>query len=310
MPESGGTPPTPSGLGPEDAAELEAIGSQEAYVAFLEEARALDASALQECRADIVLAYHNVVQGVENVLSEEAAVGALPGVKVEELRALPRLAQGLAYAALQVHHPLRAVSFRPLFEQALRSRRKLLKAAEALAAVELLPEAEVEALRPTGRQEVVEDCLGLAALLRRHEARIAGRSPVTAEDLEEAEQVATRLRQMLAPWSETPEGSPAPVVEALEVRNRFWTLLQQRHTVLWRCGAWLHGPEVDEHVPPLQARSALARRARAVRAEPSAARTEGAGGSLSLWEGPHPVGVLDLRRVRFFIRIGPSLSKR
>ncbi|MDY7231402.1 hypothetical protein [Hyalangium rubrum] len=309
MPEPGDPTPTPSGLGTEEAAELEALGSQAAYEAFLAPAQALEASAVEECRADIALACYNVKQGVEHVLAQEAVVSALPGVKLEELRSLPQLAQGLAFAALQVHRQLRAVSFRPLFEQALRARRKLLKAAEALAAVGLLPEDEVSSLSG-GRQNVVEDCLALTALLKRHEASISGRSPVTAADLEEAEQVATNLRQLLAPWSGGESGAPAPVLEASGLRNRFWTLLKQRYEVLWRCGAWLFGHEVEEHVPPLESRRAPPPQIeRAVAPNPGEASPKSEGWPLS---GPEPsrlVGGLDPRRVRFIIRVGTHLSK-
>jgi hypothetical protein len=315
MPEPGVTERPPAGLGTEDAAELEAVSSRSAYDSFLTEAQGVDARTVEECRADIALAYYNVKQGVESVLSQEATLAGLPNVPLDALRALPQLAQGLAFAALQVNRDLRAVSFGPLFEQALHARRKLLKAAEALAVAELLADADVEALLTTGRHDVIEDCVALAALLKRNEARIAGRSPVTAGEVREAEQLAAQLRGMLAPLGDSPGGTPAPAVLAIAVRDRFWTLLNQRHEVLWRCGAWLFGRAVDDHVPPLQARHVRTRKAQEARMERGAARSSAPAPLPSearytpSREAARVAGGPDPRKVRFMIRVGADLSK-
>ncbi|HEX8700518.1 MAG TPA: hypothetical protein VF815_16835 [Myxococcaceae bacterium] len=304
----------PAGLGGEDAAELEALSSRSAYDTFLALAQAVEPRAVEECRADIALAYYNVRQGVDSVLGQESAVSGLPNVRLEELHALPQLAQGLAFAALQVHKDLRAADFGPLFEQALHSRRKLLKAAEALAVAELLAESDVEALLSSGRHDVIEDCVSLAALLKRNAARIAGRSPVTSEEVTEAEQLASRLRGMLSPQGSGPGSGPAPALVAAALRDRFWTLLNQRHEVLWRCGAWLFGRAVDDHVPPLQARHVRARKAPEPRSERGAARAavsalpSGEARSLSSQDVARAGGP-DPRKVRFMIRVGADLSK-
>ncbi|HLM43751.1 MAG TPA: hypothetical protein VK458_07775, partial [Myxococcaceae bacterium] len=107
-----------------------------------------------------------------------------------------------------------------------------------------------------------EDCLSLVALFRRNEARIAGRSPVVAAELLEAEQLVGQLRVMLGQQGVESEVGAPSLVKAVEIRDRFWTLLHQRHDVLWRCGAWLYGRAVDERVPPLPVRPALIGRAR------------------------------------------------
>jgi hypothetical protein len=237
-----------------DMAELEALGSKKAYDKFLSAARAVDSSAVEECRADVALAYHSVKRGLESLLSQDAPLGRLPDVKLEELRTLPLLAQGLAFSVLQWHRHIEAASFGPLFEQAQRLRRKLLKAAEALAEAGLLADEDSQAVWHLSRHDVIGTCMAFSELLRRNEARVAGRSPVTAADLDEADQAVTQLRALLAPRG-GPQGEltlPA-LVEAAQVRDRFWTLLKQRHDVLWRCGAWLYGREVELRVPPLQA---------------------------------------------------------
>jgi hypothetical protein len=250
-----------SGSGPADVAELEleSIGSQMAYDAFLTAAKAIEPGAIEECCADVVLTYHTVMRGVESVVGSGAVlVGKLPNVNVEELSMLPRLAQGLAFAALQVHRELRTASFGTLFDRAQTLRRKLRKSAEALAEANLLSDADADEVRLRGHMDVAEDCLALAAVFRRNEAKIAGRSPVVAADLREAEQVSEKLRELLGQQGE--EGGAPSLVKIIEMRDRFWTLLKQRHDVLWRCGAWLFGRAVDERVPPLPVRQAMIRR--------------------------------------------------
>lgn len=254
---AGGTQPAAPEPALPDVAQLEALSSKKAYERFLPLAKAVEAKALVECRADIALVYHTVQRSVDQVLDRESVLRQLPQVKLEELRTLPQLAQGLAYAVLQLHGHPEAASFGPLFDQAQRLRRKLLKLADALAEAGLLGEEDAKALVLLGRTDVAGDCLALAAMLRRSEATAAGRSPVAAAELTEAEQVATRLQELLTARGSTEDGQPLPwLAEATQIRDRFWTLLNQRYEVLWRCGAWLYGREVDERVLPLQMRHA------------------------------------------------------
>jgi hypothetical protein len=275
MAEDDGSGSETSGSGQADAyaSELESVGSQAAYDAFLAAAKLLDPSVIEECCADVVLAYHNVSRGVENVLGGGAVVvGKLPDVNVVELSLLPRLAQGLVFATLQVHRELRSAPFGVLFERAQVLRRKLRKAAEALAEAGLLADADIDEVRLQVRQDVLEDCLALAALLRRNEGQITGRSPVAAADLREAEQVADKLRTMLGQQGDAIEGAPS-LVKVIEMRDRFWTLLFQRYDVLWRCGAWLYGRAVEERVPPLPIRQSVFRKFRSAPVARDATRT-------------------------------------
>jgi len=256
------------------ASELESVGSQAAYDAFLAAAKLLDPSVIEECCADVVLAYHSVSRGVENVLGSGAVVvGKLPDVNVVELSLLPRLAQGLVFAALQVHRELRGTPFGVSFERAQVLRRKLRKAADALAEAGLLADADIDEVRLQVRQDVLEDCLALAALFRRNEGRITGRSPISPADLREAEQVADKLRAMLGQQGDAGDGGAPSLVKVIEMRDRFWTLLFQRYDVLWRCGAWLYGRAVDERVPPLPIRQSVFRKFRSVPVARDATRT-------------------------------------
>jgi hypothetical protein len=206
MPENPGGTSAEAGTDTEQTVRLESLASREAYEAFLSAARAVEAGSLQECHANIVLAYDSVTRGVEDVLGHEAELGQLPDVKVEELRSLPRLVQGLAHTVVQ----------------------------------------------------------------RQHSLRTGGRAT---------------------------DGTPLPLAEATELRDRFWTLLLQRHEALWRCGAWIHGHTVDEHVPPLQAGRGWEATVEAQRS-PSPPP-----GQFTPPRRPNR------RRERVVIRIGPELSR-
>ncbi|RKH69585.1 hypothetical protein D7W81_10740 [Corallococcus aberystwythensis] len=295
-------------MGPDDIAELEALGSEPGYDAFLPPARALE-GAVEECRSNIALAFHNTKRGVDSVLAHEAEVATLPGVNVAELRDLPLLAQGLAFAALRVQRDMRASSFGSLFERAQQLRRKLLKTAEALAEASFLTASDVASAHGEGHRDVVGDCLGLVALFRQYEAKLAGRSPVTPEDVSEVERVAEQLRALLADPSEARDGANSPLLfEATETRDRFWTLLTRRHDVLWRCGAWLFGRDVDMHVPPLQARHPLVR---AVVAPTSIERAKQQGPAK---RGATPIDYApdsNVRsKVRFMVKVGFDFPSR
>jgi hypothetical protein len=237
-----------------DKAELEALGSKKAYDKFLSAARAVESSAVEECRANVALAYYGVKRGLESLLSQDVPLSFLPDVKLEELRTLPLLAQGLAYAVLQWHRQLEAASFGALFDQAQRLRRKLITAAEALAEAGLLDGADAQAVWQLSRHDIIGTCMTFSELLRKNEARVAGRSPVTGADLDEVAEVVAQLRALLAPREGAREELTLPsLVEAAQIRDRFWTLLKQRHDLLWRCGAWLYGRGVELRVPPLEA---------------------------------------------------------
>ncbi|WP_434391477.1 hypothetical protein [Melittangium boletus] len=244
-----------------EPSELETIASRTAYDSFYPAAMAIEPGFIEACGADVVLAYHAVVRGVENVVGAGSViVGRLPNVNLVELSQLPRLAQGLVFAELRVEYELQASSFGRLFDEAQGLRRKLRKTADALAEAGLLSDADAEEVWLRAQQDILEDCVALTALLRRNEGRLAGRSPLSGANLTEAEQLVGKLRLMLGRRSEEGDDTGPSLLRAIEQRDRFWTLLAQRHDVLWRCGAWLHGRGVEEKVPPLPRRQSGPRR--------------------------------------------------
>lgn len=234
------------------------IGSQAAYDLFLPHAQQLPADKVSEYRADPQLAYHNMKRGVANVLTEITRVAReLPLADLESVKTLPQLGQGVIFAALQVNRDAGSSgTIEALLGRAHPLRRRLLKSAEALAESNIVPDAEVAAIRVgRGKMDASNDCVALAALFRKYEKKIAGKSAITPEEIAEADEVGSKLQTLLKVKGTPTDNRPPPnVAIAVDIRNRFWTLLEQRHDHLWRIGAWLWGQAVDEHVPPLQSR--------------------------------------------------------
>lgn len=235
------------------------IGSQAAYDLFLPEAQKLSADKLSEYRADPQLAYHNVKRGASNVLAELTRIKhELPLADIEAVRTLPQVTQGLIFSALQVNRDVGSPgTIEALLDRAHPIRRKLLKSADALAESKEIPEADVAPIRPgRGKVDSANDCVALAALFRKHAKKIAGKTAITDADIAEADEVGSKLQTLLRTKGTPADNRPAPALAtAVETRNRFWTLVDQRHERMWRIGAWLWGHAVDEHVPPLQSRS-------------------------------------------------------
>ncbi len=241
------------------AQPLDEIGSQAAYDLFLPAAQKLPADELSDYRADPQLAYHNVKRGTASVLTELARIKKeLPLADIESVRTLPQLAQGVIFSALQVNRDAGSPgTIEGLLSRAHPVRRKLLKAAEALVESGIIPDVDLAPIRPgRGKVDTANDCVALAALFRKHEKKTAGKTAITAADITEADEVGSKLQTLLKTKGTPTDNRPAPeLATAVEIRNRFWTLLEERHDHLWRIGAWLWGHAVDEHVPLLQSRT-------------------------------------------------------
>ena len=241
------------------AAPADEIGSQAAYDLFLPHAQKLPADKISEYRADPQLAYQNVKRGVGNVLAELTRIKhELPSADIEAVRTLPQVAQGLIFSALQVNRDAGSPgTIEALLNKAHPIRRKLLKSADALVESGVILDADLAPIRPgRGKVDTANDCVALAALFRKYEKKIAGKTAITAADVAESDEVGSKLQTLLRPKGTPADNRPAPALAiAVDNRNRFMTLVEQRHELMWRIGAWLWGHAVDEHVPPLQSRT-------------------------------------------------------
>lgn len=243
-------PHEPSPLSPSD--EI----ARQCCERFLPQARRIDAREVITCRADVKLAIHNVVRGVEAVLAQEATIRSeLPKVDVSRFQALVELSQAVEYAARQVDRQVPSKELKALVARGRELRQVLMTAAESLATVGIFPKHVIAKIRSGyGDIDAAGDCVELAALFTKHAAAVRGKTVVNAALVKEAAEVGSKLMTTLRPVRSTaPQTVQEEVREAREVRDRLWTLLVQRHEELRRVGAYLFGVKsLDSHVPPLQ----------------------------------------------------------
>lgn len=235
--------------------ELSTTGSRAAYERFLPEAEALSGP-FATPRANLGIAYHNVREGVAAVLSEASRLREdVPKYDFDRMRTLPDLVLAVIYAVGLVDRRA-PKSTRTLIAEAAQLRGKLLLAAETLATAGLVPSNEVIRIRKgKGFIDIADDCIALGRLFNDHADAIRGKSAVTALEVREASELGTRLRTILRPKG-TRKAPPEPALaQALENRDRLWTLLVERYELVRRAGVWLFGLEKgSELVPALGSR--------------------------------------------------------
>jgi hypothetical protein len=242
-------PPEPA---PADRVEVAEV----AYARFLPAADAIPSDQVKALRADAALALHNVEVGVRSVTGAREGIDAqIRGVDWRAIEGLPGLARAVCLAAARVESSvLPGVGVADKLSEARKLRVVLLKTAEALAEAGRLPVEAVEAIRAGhGFLDTANDCVDLAALFRKHRAKIAGLHALTAEQLARAAELGAELVLALKPRLAKAGEDAAAHARAVDARDRLWTLLLSEHRELRRLGAFQWVDEVDSHVPPLQA---------------------------------------------------------
>jgi hypothetical protein len=242
-------------LTPEESQEAE-----KAYQALLSTANELDEASVQSFRGSIDVAHHNATIAYQEVKKLEAKLKDL--VKPELLSSIdkiPAIALAASFAVLKVNH-LPKVSDTgtvALLREATVLRRRLLKSADACAEYSQLPVSSVESIKKgKGIRDVVNDCIALASLFREHKAALAGKTPVPDSDVERCSIVGSKLQSVLKTTGASSSQAPSDAqVDALDLRDRFWTLLVQYRDAAWRLGALAVGDQkINELVPPLLSR--------------------------------------------------------
>lgn len=232
-------------------------------------AEALLAGDIVEFSSDPSLIYHNVRAGVDAVLKEEARIRAeLATVRIDEIRETTLVAQALIFAAAQVSLTTRATgTTTELVSRAYELRGTLIENAQPLVSAGLLPAGAFrEILKGRGKLDAANDCVDLVQLFRDSWPAVQGKTVMTPEVLTEAAQLGSTLQTILLPGRAVRRRQVTPeMAAAVAIRDRIWTLLRQRFSLIWRVGAWLWGPEVEDFVPALQS---AVRRRRDSEAEP------------------------------------------
>lgn len=240
----------------------EVTGSEAAYRLFIDEGRAIPDEDVVPCRANVSVAYHNVKRGVDAVMQKREVVEKLPGIDIKRLLELPELALGVVHAAAlagRVGDKIPETDFSSLVSRGHGKRRLLLLSVETCAEAGHVPMNEITPIRRgRGPLDLAGDLVALVALFRKYANVLKDRTPVSAKDLEEANEIATELQRFVKPKG-TPVTKAARTPEAaIDDRDRLWTLLVRGHAELRKVGAFLFGDAVSERVPPLQSRVRVA----------------------------------------------------
>lgn len=241
------------------------LSSREAFEKHLAAALALPEDDVPDGRGvDTALMYHNLKRGTDNVVIEanRAIIEKLPGVRFDELAALPTVAQGLLYADLQVVPARSNGRIAMLFEEGFPLRLRLIAAADSYALGGKLPREVVDDIKKgRGKPDAARDLTRVGGLFLAHPHLLDGASPVSRKDAVRAEEIGSELETLLTPANAPrTRNVPEATRDSLDRRNRFIALVKQGWGTLWRVGAFIHGPDlVDEMVPPLMSRHVAAR---------------------------------------------------
>ena len=224
---------------------------------------------VQVCRADVRIAAYNIKLGVESIFGSgedkaerEAKIKSieeqLPRLSTRKALELPGIARALVLTAQKVTPVVSTGEIEAKLAVVAALREPILLAAELLAGKGHLPEADVAKIRAgTGKFDKASDGVALVLLYAQNAAKVAGKHPFTAEDFTTLREASEWLMDRL-----TPAGAkkvPAARRDDEDLRDRFWTLLVERHPDLRVMGYVLFQEDFDTKVPRLQSRVAGAR---------------------------------------------------
>ena len=222
------------------------------YNKHLPTAQALPASSILATRVDYDLAVVNVETGMHVVIEHANEIPEhFPKVNLVALKALVEVALATKYAALRAEQEVPAETHMAAkLSEARALRAKLLTAAKALAENGFVPQAEVAVIAAgSGSRDRAEDCVALSALFRNHWTAIMGKHPIAMETVDQAAAVGSWLLATMRP-GDAPNppttNNPSP---AVDIRNRFVTLLVNGHHKLEAIAHYYYPTDWEERVP-------------------------------------------------------------
>lgn len=231
------------------------------------EARALPLDEVQVPNVDFVLAEAHARAGAMAVLAHRAEVEReLPAVDWTAIEAVSDLASELGSAARAARvPPPRPKDLPGLIEEAYALRRVLVTSLEAAKQAYGLEKTRFWLSAGRGAIAAARDLQSGAAWLAAH-PDICARLPLRPEQLARADALAAELVPRLRPRGarRRPERN-----DAIEIRNRLWTLLVRRYREVRRVAYWIWGDEFDAYAPPLGSRFGARRRRKAKPEEPA-----------------------------------------
>jgi hypothetical protein len=226
------------------------------YEKFYPLAVALPRDQVQSLNALPALVLRNLEIGVDAVRTELDRVRTeLPAVDVDALLELPAIGGGLAYSSALIVTPVSRQEIAARLARMLPIRREAINAADTLVRRGMLPGDLVKAVKQSvGRIAIALHTVALANLFLEHWEQIHQDQGLTREEIEQLRVDAEYLVRNLTPkGGRKPRSAPAPVTPT-QVRDRFYSVIVQRHEQLRRVATYLWGTDADAHVPKLTSR--------------------------------------------------------
>lgn len=265
----------PSTVDPDDitfADEVEEMGQRAAYDKYLSIAMALPEAEVSPARFDVNLAFDNIQIGIRSLEAKRDLFLAMPGVEADTFEKLRGYSLGLLFASRRVAQTAdEKIAAEVSLEEMRRLRAMMLDGYRNAARAGLVPQAPLYAIvKGRGNEDAASDCIDLSALYRTHASALENKTPVTEDDLAEAERIAQRVRDLIALEGGVFGSTSGDVKRAIDIRDRFKVLLVRAYDVALGAAPFLFGKTWKDHVPTLQSRRALAhRRKKAVAKEPA-----------------------------------------
>ncbi len=234
---------------------------EDALARHRDAARKLSPKEVVGCRVDVLLAQHNVREGVATLLAERPTFEAdpdAPRVDWEVVAAVPDLAAALVLAATECVPALSDKTLRGRIGECFDLRALLLGDAQTLVRKGLLPGTKVAAIeRGTGSFDAAADCVALAKLYAANATALRGKTAVSAADVRRAGALGAELLAELSPGGARRK-STVPA-EARDLRDRLWTMLLGAYRRLEQLAGYRWGRALPERFPALQTRAAKRR---------------------------------------------------
>jgi hypothetical protein len=228
------------------------------FETFAADAKQLPKEKVLPLKSDVNLIFANVQHGVQSVLPHKARLATeLPKLDLEQLRTLPQLAEALLYAhseSVRMSQPAKRAELDAKLTELQHLREALLLQAEVFATLGILPAARVAQIRSgSGLFDAAQDGVALSDLYAEYRGQVAGKHPFSDVQLARIAELGHALMKIITPDGARTASSEA-ATQAMELRDRIYSLLAIRHAELRKAGFYLFGDEVDARVPPLGAR--------------------------------------------------------
>jgi hypothetical protein len=233
------------------------------------EVRAVPERELAPVNLDVPSAVATALGAWPEIVGIRDEMAALKGVDMQRVDKIRDYALALAHthsqyrAALGPSDPIGKIS-----EEVAALREQLFADAQGLAKRGLLEAARVDKLRSgVGYKNVAFDLTGLVALFRERAKELAGKTPVTAQELDHAAELAQQLLTAVG----LKEQSPAGVTAAALLRQQAFTLFTQAYDEARRAIGFLrwHPGDGDTIAPSLWAGRNTRKSAEPAPAEPA-----------------------------------------